>query len=53
MEVISLLCEGLYYKEIAAELNVSMNTIETYRKRIFKKWGVQNRVELFSILGNK
>ena len=49
MEVISYLRQGLYYKEIAAELNVSAHTVETYRKRIFKKCGIQNKIDLLRI----
>jgi signal transduction histidine kinase/DNA-binding NarL/FixJ family response regulator len=53
MEVIRLIKEGFLYKEIAAELDISPNTVETYRKRIFKKCNVQNKIELFRIFSKQ
>jgi signal transduction histidine kinase/DNA-binding NarL/FixJ family response regulator len=53
MEVIRLIKEGFLYKEIAAELDISLNTVETYRKRIFKKCNVQNKIELFRIFSEQ
>jgi DNA-binding NarL/FixJ family response regulator len=49
MEVIRLMKEGFLYKEIADELNISQHTVETYRKRIFKKCKINNKVELIGI----
>ena len=48
-EVIQLIKKGLEYKEIANKLNVSKNTIETYRRRIFRKCNIQNKEELLEI----
>ena len=36
---------GKRNKEIASELAISENTVETHLKTIFKKLGVRNRVE--------
>lgn len=49
IEVIDLLKQGLEYKEIADKLGVSINTVETYRRRLFQKCGVQNKVELINL----
>lgn len=46
IEVCKMILEGLQYKEIALKMDLSENTIETYRKRIFKKCNVQNKTEL-------
>ena len=49
MDVISLIKEGFEYKEIASKLNISVNTVETYRRRIFKKCQVATKLELLNI----
>jgi len=48
MEIINLIYKGYLYKEIADELKISLNTVETYRKRIFKKCGVQTKTDLLN-----
>jgi DNA-binding LacI/PurR family transcriptional regulator/signal transduction histidine kinase/DNA-binding NarL/FixJ family response regulator len=50
IEVISLLRLGLLHKEIAARLNVSINTVRTYIARIYKKINVNSSLELFDKL---
>jgi len=45
-EIMSLLVTGKSLKEIAAELNLSPNTVSTYRQRILKKMKMKNVVEL-------
>ena len=42
-EVLELLSTGLLYKEIAVELGVSLNTVMTYMRRIYKKLHVTSR----------
>lgn len=46
VEVLRRLAEGLSYKEIAAEMNVGVRTVETYRARIVEKLGCSTRAEL-------
>ena len=45
-EVLRLLSEGLSNKEIAAELKLSLRTIEGHISRILDKKNLSNRVEL-------
>ncbi|MCE5313390.1 MAG: response regulator transcription factor [Armatimonadota bacterium] len=47
-EVISLIIQGLSSKQIADQLCLSINTIETHRKRIFKKLNVRSSTQLVS-----
>lgn len=42
-EVLELLSTGLLYKEIAGELGVSLNTVMTHMRRIYKKLHVTSR----------
>jgi DNA-binding NarL/FixJ family response regulator len=44
-EVLKLLAEGCPYKEIADKMEVSMGTVCTYIKRIYKKLHVHGRTE--------
>ncbi|MGD8700652.1 MAG: LuxR C-terminal-related transcriptional regulator, partial [Gemmatimonadales bacterium] len=43
LEVLSLLGEGLYQKEIAERLFVSTETVKTHAKHIYQKLGVRDR----------
>lgn len=45
-EVVSLITNGLTSKQIADQLCLSINTIESHRKRIFKKLGIKNSSQL-------
>ncbi len=45
MEVLRLLCRGKSNKEIAAELDLSSNTVRTHITAIFNILGVRNRTE--------
>lgn len=45
-EVFMKLAKGLTIAEIAKEMNLSGNTISTFRSRIFEKMGFQNTMEL-------
>ena len=40
--MLRLLAEGRRMKEIAAALNISVRTVETYRTRIMLKLGIDN-----------
>ena len=46
VEVLKLIAKGRTTKEIATELNISENTIETYRKALFAKFKVNNSTGL-------
>lgn len=48
IDVLTLLMQGLSTKEIAEYLCLSINTILTYRKRLFDKIGAKNAAELVS-----
>ncbi len=45
-EVMDLLIEGKWVKEIAFNLNLRANTISTYKARIFEKMGVTSVIDL-------
>ncbi|WP_353723145.1 helix-turn-helix transcriptional regulator [Dyadobacter sp. 676] len=45
-QVLDLLLEGKWIKEIAATLNLQANTVSSFKTRIFTKLGVTNLFEL-------
>lgn len=45
LEIITLLSNGLIYKEISERLSISLNTVKNHLKSIYKKLHVQNKVE--------
>ena len=45
-EVIRLICEGCTNKEIAAQLGISVNTVNNHVANIFSKMGVRSRIDL-------
>lgn len=45
-EVLRLLARGYLGKEVAAQLNVSPKSVETYKARLMVKLGLNSRVEL-------
>ena len=45
LTVVRYLASRLTYKEVAAELFVSNNTLKTHVKRIYQKFGVSSRME--------
>ncbi len=45
-EVMRLVCEGMFTKEIADVLSISIKTVEHHRASLMKKLGLQNTVEL-------
>ena len=45
-EIILACRDGLLCKEIASRMNVSINTINTHKKRIFMKLGINNTMEM-------
>ncbi|MGR3454054.1 helix-turn-helix transcriptional regulator [Pseudooceanicola sp.] len=50
-EIISHLSDGLTSKEIAQKLDISHRTVEVYRAKLLKKFGVSNTGGLFHSLG--
>lgn len=50
-EIISHLSDGLTSKEIAQKLDLSHRTVEVYRAKLLKKFGVSNTGGLFHSLG--
>lgn len=44
-EVLTLLSKGFLYKEIAAELAISLDTVRTHLRRIYEKLHVHSRTE--------
>lgn len=46
LEVLQLICRGLSNREIAAELNVSVNTVAVHRANIMNTLGVHKTAEL-------
>ena len=49
-EVILLLITGKTYKEIAAELFISLPTVKTHVSNIYSKANVRNRLELSNLI---
>jgi DNA-binding NarL/FixJ family response regulator len=45
-EVLQLLAEGFPNREIAAQLNISVKTVETHRSNMMNKLNVKNKTEL-------
>lgn len=50
LEVINLIRNGLSTKEIASSLGLSFHTVETHRKNIYNKLGIQKVTELIKIM---
>lgn len=46
IQVLRAFANGLTYKEVEEELNISKKTIETHRKNIFEKLGLKNQTDL-------
>lgn len=51
-EIVSHLSDGLTSKEIAQKLELSYRTVEVYRARLLKKFGVTNTSALVQSLGD-
>ena len=51
-EIVSFLADGLTSKEIARKLELSYRTVEVYRAKLLKKFGVSNTSALLQSLGN-
>jgi len=51
IEVVELLVQGLTNQNISYQLHISVNTVKSHVKRIYKKLGVSNRLQLINLLG--
>ena len=51
IEILKFVGEGLPYKLIASQLNISEHTINTHIKNMFAKVGVTNKMELVGRVG--
>lgn len=49
-EIINLMLQGLWTKEIAAQLGIGWSTVSTHKQSIFRKLGVANEIQLFKKL---
>lgn len=49
-QVMILLSEGLFNKEISHELEISRSTVDYHIHNIYRKLGVQNKVELVNLI---
>lgn len=45
-EVLCLIAKGYSYKEIAAQLDLSVKTVETYKARLMEKLKLRSRVDI-------
>jgi len=52
-EIIELICRGKRNKEIADELFISLQTVKDHNYRIYKKLGVENRVQLVNLVRDR
>jgi len=50
LEIINLLINGLYNKDISKKLDISIRTVEFHIHNIYKKLNVQSRIELIKLL---
>jgi len=48
-EVLQLLSTGASYAEIARELAISVNTVRSYIRSLYEKFGVENRAEIVNL----
>ena len=46
VEVLNLLRRGLSSREIAEQMQISFNTVETHRKKMLRKFKAKNTVEM-------
>lgn len=46
-QVVLLLLQGMTLKQVAPELGLTVSTVSTYTKTIYKKLGINSRAELF------
>ena len=49
MEILEHLSKGLFYKEISAELNITLDTVKKHCGNIYRKLEVSNRTEAINL----
>ena len=49
-DMIMAFYEGMTYKEAAQKLDISVNTVKTYQKRIFQLFNVNSKMELVKLI---
>jgi two-component system, NarL family, nitrate/nitrite response regulator NarL len=52
-QVVTLVCEGLSNKEIAAKLGVTEGTVKAHLNSIYEQLGVRSRTELIVALSGR
>ena len=52
LQVLEMLSKGFLYKEIASDMNISVNTLKTHCYNIYKKLHVSNKTEAINLLKN-
>lgn len=52
LETCQLLMEGMTYQQAASALYISINTVRTHIKNVYKKTGVRNLRQLIQLFGN-
>ena len=52
-EVASLIIVGVSTNEIAKKLDLKLNTVSSFKKKIFIKFKIDSEVELYKILKQK
>jgi DNA-binding NarL/FixJ family response regulator len=52
-EILKALSKGLRYKEIAAEMNISIETVRSHARHIYEKLQVQSRTEALNKFNNR
>ena len=50
-QVVLLLLQGMTLRQVAPELGLTVSTVATYSKIIYKKLGINSRAELFLLFG--
>jgi len=50
-QVVLLLLQGMTLRQVAPELGLTVSTVSTYNKAIYKKLGINSRAELFILFG--
>jgi DNA-binding CsgD family transcriptional regulator len=53
VEVLQRICEELTNPQIAEKLFISLSTVKTHNRNIFRKFGVASRKELISLISSK